>query len=80
MACLAMPPSELSLVRAAAAAGDWRVAIRIAAKFQQLGPHKEAVTRAWSAIQQPDFYRAIGQDPEELIDAGAAAVRERYEI
>jgi hypothetical protein len=79
MACvLAMPPSKLSLVRAAAAAGDWREAIRIAAKFQQLGPHREAITRAWAAIQNPDFYRDIGQDPQALIDAGVAALQERY--
>lgn len=75
---VALPPSKLSLLKAAWARGDRTGAIRIAAKFQDLGEHKEAITRAWQAIQDPDFYRAIGKDPDALIAAGYAALKERY--
>jgi len=49
----AMPPSKLSLLRAAATKGDWTCALSIAAKFPQLGAHKAAITRAHGAIQNP---------------------------
>lgn len=75
---MALPPSKLSLLKAAWERGDRSGALRIAAKFQELGEHKEAITRAWAAIQDPDFYRAIGKDPEALIAAGYAAMKERY--
>ena len=41
-----MPPTKLSLLRAAATKGDWTCALSIAAKFPQLGAHKAAITRA----------------------------------
>jgi len=62
------------------AADDTRGALQIAAKFSELGDHKEAITRAWQAIQTPDFYRQIGRDPAELVKTGVAAIRERYNI
>jgi hypothetical protein len=49
----AMPPTKLSLLRAAATKGDWTCALSIAAKFPQLGAHKAAITRAHGAIQNP---------------------------
>jgi hypothetical protein len=55
-------------------------ALRIAAAFPHLGRYKEAITRGWSACQQPDFYRQLGKDPEQLIAVGVAAVRARYAI
>ena len=59
-------------------AGDWTAAIRLANKFPRLGDHKEPITRAWGAIQNPDFYRQIGQNPDDLIDLGISALKERY--
>jgi aspartate/methionine/tyrosine aminotransferase len=70
--------TKLSKVAAAYRAGDHREAIRLAAKFPQLGAHKEPITRAWAAIQSPDFYESIGQDPAALVAAGVAALAERY--
>jgi hypothetical protein len=75
-----MPPTKLSKLKAAAAAGDWQMALRIAAKFPQLGDHGPAIKRAHEAIHSGAFYRQIGKDPEALIQAGIQALRERYRI
>ena len=70
--------TKLSKLEAAYRSGDHREALRIAAKFPRLGEHKEPITRAWAAIQSPDFYRAIGQDPASLVAGGIEALRVRY--
>lgn len=70
--------TKLSKVVAAYSAGNTTEAIRLAAKFPRLGEHKEAITRAWAAIQSPEFYREMGQAPERLIEAGVEALRVRY--
>jgi hypothetical protein len=74
-----MPRTKLSRLLEYMAAADWHSALRLAAKFPQLGAHKAAITRAWNAIQSPQFYRELGQDPDALIAAGVAALKERYE-
>lgn len=66
------------LILAALAAGNGCEALRLAAKFPHLGEHKVAITRGWQACSRPDFYRQLGYDPEALIAAGVAAVKERY--
>jgi hypothetical protein len=76
----AMPPTKLFRLRAAAIRGDWAKALSIAAKFHDLGSHKETITRAHNAIQSPAFYRAIGQDPAALVAAGIAALQQRYQL
>ena len=72
--------SKLSKLKAAFIQGDHREALRIAARFPQLGEHKEPITRAWAAIQNPAFYREIGQDPDSLIGMGVTALRARYDL
>jgi hypothetical protein len=72
--------TKLSKLKAAYASGDIRSALRIASRFPSLGQHKEAITRAWAAIQNPDFYRQLGQDTQAHIDAGIVALRERYSL
>lgn len=75
-----MTVTKLSKVKAAAFTGDWREAIRLAAKFHELGTQKEAITRAWNAYQSPDFYRDLGENPDALTAAGITALKERYGI
>jgi hypothetical protein len=62
----AMPPTKLSLLRAAATKGDWTCALSIAAKFPQLGAHKAAITRAHGAIQNPTDPRYQDFDGADL--------------
>jgi hypothetical protein len=72
--------TKLSKLKACMAAGDTIGALRIAAKFPNLGEHKEVITRAWAAHKNPDTYAAMGQDPALLVASGIKAIRERYGI
>ena len=60
------------------AAGDWRNAIRVAARLPRLDKHRCAILDAHGAYEDPRFYAQIGKDAETLIEAGAAALRERF--
>lgn len=70
--------TKLSLLLAAMDSDDWRGAVSIAAKFPRLGAHRAAVLAAREAFERPDFQRQLGRDPVSLIEAGKAALRERY--
>ena len=71
--------SKLSKVLDAMDAGDWRLAISIASKFGDLGKQAERITRAQSAINNPDFYRQLGKDPSEILAEGKSAMHERFD-
>ena len=68
-----MRETKIDALRKAAAAGDWRTALRIAARFPRLGAHKAAITRAWTAYQYPAFYRQLGQSSDAKGDPKRAA-------
>ena len=70
--------TKLSQLRRMMTAEDWEGALRMAARFPDLGKQKAAITRAWDARQSPGLYRQMGKDPEALWQAGIAALRERY--
>ncbi|MCA1776057.1 MAG: hypothetical protein LC676_10740 [Loktanella sp.] len=72
--------TKLSKLKAAAAAGDWPLALRIAARFPQLGDHKEAIVRAHEAHANARFYRQLGKDPDALIAEGIDALKTRYDL
>ena len=55
--------SKLSHLLDLMTSDDWNAAIRLAAKFPRLGPHRDDILRAKDALFQPDFYRQIGRDP-----------------
>lgn len=74
------PVTKLSKLKAAAAAGDWQGALRIAARFQDLGDHAADIKRAHEACHSAGFYRQIGKDPDALIAAGIAALKDRYSL
>lgn len=71
-------PSSLELLKAAMAAEDWPLALRIASRMSSLGSEKEAIVGAWEALKRPEFQRSIGKDPEAAIEAGKAALRRRF--
>lgn len=75
-----LPQSKLSQLRAFAASGDWTSALRIASRFQDLGDHREQITKAWSATSYPEFYRDLGIDPDAATADGIAALKERYSL
>lgn len=74
------PESKLSKVKAAAAAGDWDRALGIAAKFQDLGAEKAAITRAHGCITNPRFFAQLGVDCAAAVEAGKQALRSRYDL
>ena len=58
--------------------GDWPKALALAAAFSRLGHHAAAIRRAHEATWNPTFFKQLGRDPDELVEAGIAALRERY--
>lgn len=70
--------TKLYQIHAAVAANDWRKALAIAARFPQLGQHKVAIVTAHECLAHPGFYKQLGKDEAALIEAGKAAMRERY--
>jgi len=71
--------TKLSILREHMAAGRWREAIRLAARFPQLGDQRGAILDAQLAYTSPDFVRGIRKDPDALIAGGIAALRARYQ-
>jgi hypothetical protein len=72
--------TKLSKLKAAAEAGDWRGALRIAARFGDLGKEKAAIMRAHEVHANPRLYEQLGKNPDQLVAAGIAALKERYKI
>lgn len=58
--------------------GDWDAALRLAAGFQRLGKHAEAIRRAANARTNKQFYEQLGYDVEEIRAEGIAAIKERF--
>lgn len=72
--------TKLSKIRDCAAGNDWAGALRIAAKFHELGAHKADIVRAHECLSNPGFYRQLGRDPDACVRAGIAALKARYRI
>lgn len=70
--------TKLDAVRASMRAGDWAMAITLAAKFPRLGDEQADIMRAREALLRPAFQRQLGKDPVALIEAGKAALLRRY--
>jgi hypothetical protein len=73
-----MQQTKISNVRDHMGQGRWQDAIRIAARFPQLGAHRNAILDAHMAFTNPAFCRGIKKDPEALIAAGRAALVAAY--
>ena len=72
------PITKLSVLRSAWERGDRMGALRIAARFSDLGSHKDSIQRGWDAAQRPDFYKQLRKDPTALTEAAFTALAERY--
>jgi hypothetical protein len=70
--------TKLARVREAMRASDWDTALKLASKFQRLGEHEAVIKRAANAVNNPSFYRQIGQDVEQLKKEGIAALITRF--
>jgi hypothetical protein len=72
------PRSKASIVREHMAAGRWQEAIRIAARFPQLGDQRGAILDAHTAYTNPRFMVQIGKDIEAMKDVGRSALVARF--
>lgn len=70
--------TKLSQLRALMAGGLWRDAVLLAARFDRLGPARDAVLSAREAYLRPGFQRQLGRDPDALVAAGVRALQEHY--
>ena len=70
--------TKLSAVQAAMQAENWRLAIRLAARFPRLGDHRNAILDAHGAYTNPRFAAQLGRDVEALKTLGRNALVARY--
>lgn len=70
--------TKLSILLEHMEAGRWEDALKLAARFQDLGIHKAAITRAADALKHPNFHRQIGKNPHFLVAIGIEALKARY--
>jgi hypothetical protein len=73
-------PTKLSQLKVAMRAGNWKLALRIAARFPKLGEQAAAIQRGHEAYVHPRFYIQIGEDPEALKREARRALIERYGV
>ena len=58
--------------------GDYLKALSMASKFPRLGKHREQIKLGHEANQNPNFYKQIGKNPDQLVQDGISALKERY--
>jgi len=80
----APPASKLAQVKAMMAAGDHAAALKLCASWGHRGlgggEDADAIAKGYAALQHADTYRDMGYDPDELVAAGVAAIRRRYNL
>jgi hypothetical protein len=67
-------------IRAAWAAGDRIGALRIAARFFDHSVDTQTFKRGMGAHNNPDFYRQLGKDPEQLITSALELLAKRFNL
>jgi hypothetical protein len=72
------PTSKLDAIREAMSAGEWERAIKLAAKFKDLGDYAEDIRRAKDAINNQEMYEQMGYDINATIARGVAALKAKY--
>jgi hypothetical protein len=67
-------------IRAAWAAGDRIGALRIAARFFDRSADTKTFKRGMGAHNNPDFYRQLGKDPEQIVGAALHVLAKRFNL
>ena len=65
-------------IRTAWAAGDQIGALRIAARFFDRSTNTKTFKRGMDAYNNPDFYRQLGKDPEQLRAAAFELLAKKF--
>jgi len=72
------PETKLSQLKEAMRAGNWELALRIAARFPRLGHERGAILSGHEAYVNPGFYVQLRKKPAALKEAGKRALIKRY--
>ncbi len=72
--------TKLSQIKQEFADSNFNKAIRIAAKFHDLGDQRNAILDANLAITNPRWMLGLGKDLDQAIAAGINALRIRYSL
>ncbi|MFZ3192803.1 MAG: hypothetical protein WA154_06320 [Moraxellaceae bacterium] len=75
---MCQPTKKIDTLRDFMQQESWPQALSLAAKFPRLGNEKAAIVRAHECLVNPSFYRQLGVDTEQAIQAGIAALKARY--
>ena len=65
-------------IRAAWVAGDRIGALRIAARFFDRSADTVTFKRGMSAHNNPEFYRQLGKEPEQIVGDALAVLAKRF--
>jgi hypothetical protein len=72
--------SKTDQIRAAWFGGDRIAALRIAARFFDRSTDTQAMKRGMNAYNEPQFYRQLGKEPQELVAAALALLQKRFDL
>ena len=75
---MCQPTKKIDTLRSLMRNESWSQALSLAAKFPRLGNEKAAIVRAHECVVNPSFYRQLGVDTDQAIQAGIAALKDRY--
>ena len=71
---------KVDQIRAAWASGDYIGALRIAARFFDRSTATRTFKRGMAAHNHPDFYRQLGQVPEQIVADALATLQVRFNL
>ena len=72
--------TKLAQLKRLWATGDRLKALRLAAKFPNLGSADNAIRRAAAFSLSPKVYAQMGYHYEQVLEAGYAALQRRYKL
>jgi hypothetical protein len=70
--------SKTERIKTTLAQGDWLSALRLASRFHDRSNDTLTFKRGFDAYRHPDFYRQLGQDPDQLVGAAIARLHARF--
>jgi len=72
--------SKCNQMRTAWSAGDRIGALRTAARFFDQSTETKAFKRGMDAYNNPDFYRQIGKDPQQIVRDALDMLAKRFTL
>ncbi len=70
--------SKVAQIQDAISIGDSKRAISITSKFFDKSEETKIFKSAQSAMLNPDFYRQIGKNPDEIISLAVAKIKDKF--